>query len=148
MDASTADNPARKRSGSQVAWLAGVPALATVLVFIPVMLRSPSTTQTLPALWLPALIAAAPLAAYLVSRRVGAKLSVASSLLAGLPQLPLIVLLSTASIWLDVQRGHLIAGSGEEAMSYGIGTTVAILAGIVLLILVSAAALLGGRRRS
>ena len=148
MNTFTADNPPRKWSGRRVALLAAVPALATVLVFIPVMLRSPSTTQTLPALWLPALLVAAPLTAYLVSRRVGARLSVASSLLAGLPQLPLIVLLSAASIWLDVQRGHLIAGSGEEAMSYGIGTTVAILAGIVLLILVSAAALLGGRRRT
>lgn len=148
MNAFTAGGSARKWSGRRVAWLAGVPAIATVLVFIPVMLRSPSTTEPLPGIWLPALILAAPIAAYLVSRRVGARLSVGLSLLAGLPQLPLMVLLSSASIWLDVQRGHLLAGSGEEAMSYGLGTIVATLAGIVLLILVSAAALLGGRRRT
>jgi hypothetical protein len=74
-------------------------------------------------------------------------LNVTSAFLVGLPQVPLFVLLSVASIWLDVQRGHLLAGSGEEAMSYGIGATVSAVAGIVLLILVSVAAKFGSRRR-
>lgn len=120
---------------------------ATALVFLPVLLRSPSTTQAVPPVWLIALILAAPLTAYLVSRFRGITLSVFSSLLAGLPQLPLVLLMSTVAIWLDVQRGHLMAGSGEEAMSYGLGTSIAAIAGIILMILVAAAARMGARTR-
>ncbi|MDQ0821066.1 hypothetical protein QFZ79_003439 [Arthrobacter sp. V4I6] len=138
----------RKGSASRVAWLAATSAAATVLVFIPVVLRNPSTTEAVPPGWLVAMLLAAPLTAYLASRRLGIPLKVASSLLVGLPQLPLIVVLSAISVWLDVQRGNLLAGSGEESMSYGIGTTAAFIAGIILLILVAAAAMLGARHRA
>lgn len=138
----------RSGSVSRVAWPATTSAAATVLVFIPVVLRNPSTTEAAPAGWLVAMLLAAPVTAYLSSRRLGPSWGFAFSLLIGLPQLPLIVLLSAASVWLDVQRGHLLAGSGEEAMSYGIGITVAFIAGIILLILVAAAAMLGARRRA
>lgn len=151
MDTTRSASGARDRSAresvSRVVWLASSSVAATVLVFMPVLLRSPSTTQPPPTGWLVALILAAPLTAYLVSRRLGPPLNVTSAFLVGLPQVPLFVLLSVASIWLDVQRGHLLAGSGEEAMSYGIGATVSAVAGIVLLILVSVAAKFGSRRR-
>lgn len=141
-------HPAGQGSASRVVWLAVLPAAATVVVFIPILLRNPSTTEAAPALWLAALLLGAPLTAYLASRRLGVRLKVASALTAGLPQLPVLVALSAASVWLDVQRGQLPAGSGEEAMSYGIGTTVASIAGVILVILVAAAALLGARRRA
>lgn len=139
--------PSRRASAGQAARLAVVPAAATVLVFVPVVLRSPSTTQAVPPGWFITLLLAAPLTAYLASRR-GPPLGLAAALLVGLPQVPLVVLLSIAAIRLDVQRGHLLAGSGEEAMSYGIGIGVGAIAGVILLILVSAATLLGARRRA
>lgn len=111
-------------------------------------MRSPSTTEALPAFWLVAFVAAAPLTAYLLNRRLHADLGVVESLLVGLPQLPVIVVLSVAGVWLDVQRGFLLAGSGEEAMSYGIGISVSAVAGAVLLVLVAVAARLGGIRRN
>lgn len=128
-------------------WPAAASTAATVLVFLPVLLRSPSTTQAVSPVWLVALVLAAPLTAYLISRFRGMTLSVFSSLLAGLPQLPLVLLMSTVAIWLDVQRGHLMAGSGEEAMSYGLGTSIAAIIGIILMILVAAAARIGARTR-
>ncbi len=131
---------------SRVAWLASTSAAATMLVFLPVMLRSPSTTQAPPSGWLVALVLGPPLTAYVVSRRLRTRLSIAAYFLAGLPQIPVLVLLAAASVWLDVRRGHLLADSGEEAMSYGIGMTVASIAGIALLILVAVAARLGARR--
>lgn len=139
------ENPHPARNWPRVAWLALAPTAATALVFIPMLLRNPSTTEAAPGVWLAALILAAPLAAYLTSRRLGAALNFATSLLVGLPQLPLTVLLSIAAVGLDVQRGHLLAGSGEEAMSYGIGAIVASIAGAILLVLVSVAARLGAR---
>jgi hypothetical protein len=135
-----------RASVGRVASLASTPAAATILVFLPMMLRSPSTTQAPPFGWLVALVLGPPLAAYIVSRRLGTRLSTGSYFLAGLPQLPVLVLLAAASVWLDVRRGHLLADSGEEAMSYGIGMTVASIAGIALLILVAIAARLGARR--
>ena len=51
-------------------------------------------------------------------------------------------------VWPDLQRGQLVAGSREEAMSYGIGITVAFITGIIRLILVAAAAMLGAQRRA
>lgn len=139
--------PTGRESLRGVGWVAAASAAATTLVFIPILVRNPSTTQAVPPGWLVALILAAPLSAYLVSRLIGIVLSISLSLLAGLPQVPLMVLLSTAGIWLDVQRGHLMPGSGEEAMSYGIGTTVAFAVGILLLIAVAAGTRLGARPR-
>lgn len=148
MNASADDQRStRKESFGRAARLAIAPAAATALVFIPIVLRSPSTTEAVPGAWFVILLLAAPLAAYFTSRLMGIALDIASSLVVGLPQVPLIVGLSTASIWLDVQRGYLLAGSGEEAMSYGIGTIVAFIAGAILLILVAVAARLGARRK-
>lgn len=146
MDGSAdSDRSTGKRSFRRVAKVAWAPTAATALVFILALLRDPSTTEPAPPGWLAALLLAGPLTAYLPSRHFGGALGAATSLLVGLPQLPLILLLSTASIWLDVKRGHLLPGSGEEAMSYGIGTIVAFLAGTMLVFLVAAAARLGAR---
>lgn len=141
----SADNRAtRTSSGGGTALLVILPTAATMLVWIPALLRNPSTTEAAPPWWLAALLLAAPLSAYLASRHRGAALGIGPSLFVGLPQVPVIMLLSAAAVWLDVQRGHLLAGSGEEAMSYGIGMGAAFVAGIILLTLVAVAAGLGG----
>ncbi|MBT2522593.1 hypothetical protein [Arthrobacter sp. ISL-28] len=122
-----------------------MPTAATALVFIPALLSDPSTTEAVPGGWLATLLLAGPLTAYFASRLSGKPLDATASLLVGLPQLPLILLLSTARIWIDVQRGHLLAGSGEDAMAYVIGTPLAFVAGTILMTLVAAAARLGAR---
>lgn len=140
------DRQSGKRQMGRAAKVALVSSAATALVFFPILLREPSTTEAAPPVWLAAMLLAAPITVYLASRRLGGGLRPALFFLIGLPQLPLVILLSTAAIWLDVQRGHLLADSGEEAMSYGIGTVVAFVAGTVLALLVTAAAWLGARR--
>lgn len=140
------DRLSGKRPLGRVATVALVPTAATALVLIPMLLREPSTTEAVPPAWLGVLLLAPPVTAYLASLRFGDGLHLTSYLLIGLPQLPLIMLLSTAAVWFDVQRGHLLAGSGEEAMSYGVGTAAAFVAGTILALLVAAAARLGARR--
>lgn len=144
----SADDGDSARNWRRVLGLAVAPTAATALVFIPLLLRSPSTTEATPGLWLVALVVAAPLAAYLTSRRLGVALNFPTALLVGLPQMPVTILLSMAAVWSDVQSGHLLPGSGEEAMSYGIGSSVASVAGAILLILVAVAARLGARPAS
>jgi hypothetical protein len=65
--------------------------------------------------------------------------------LAGVPQVVLTVALIRLDTWLDVRSGYLLAGSGEEAMAYGLGTIIGALLGLVLAVLVTAGALLGSR---
>lgn len=146
MDASGDDGRSKgAQSLSGVGWVAAASVVATTLVFVPILVRSPSTTHAVPPGWLLFLTLAAPLSAYLVSRLRGVVPSMLMSVLVGLPQVPLVVLLSALATWLDVRRGHLMAGSGEEAMSYGIGTTVAFAVGIFLLVAVAAGTQLGAR---
>jgi uncharacterized membrane protein len=48
-------------------------------------------------------------------------------------------------VWLDVQNGNLLRGSGEEAMSYGLGTLAGLVAGVILVVLVAFTSRLGAR---
>lgn len=139
---------AEKRRPPGAAKTSLVPTAATALVILPLLLRNPSTMEAFPGYWLAALFVTGPLAAFLAFRFFGCRLTFPKALLVGLPQLPLVVLLSTLAVWLDVQRGHLLAGSGSEAMSYGIGTIVSLVAGIVLMILVAAISWIGARTRN
>lgn len=125
-----------------------MPTAATALVFIPVLFRDPATMGTVPGEWLAALLLAGPVTAYFASRLSGKPRDATASILVGLPQLPLILLLSTANIWLEVQRGHLLGGSGEDAMAYVIGTPIAFMVGTILMTVVAAAARLGARPAS
>jgi hypothetical protein len=63
--------------------------------------------------------------------------------LAGVPQAVLMVALVRVDIWLEERRGYLLAHSSEEAMAYGLGTTIGALIGLLLAVLVTAGALLG-----
>ncbi len=125
------------------------PAAATTIVFLFEFFRDPAATEDAPALtllWVGVLLVAAPITAYVVNRRRAVATDALRSLVIGAPQLPLLVLLVTIDVWLDVQSGYLLAGSGEEAMSYGIGTTVAAIFGLILVVLVAVAARVGARR--
>jgi hypothetical protein len=145
MNASS-DDQDPTRNGPRVTVLAAAPTAATLLVFIPVLLGNPFATEAVQAVWLATLFLAPPLTAYLASRLLGVALNFSSSLLVGLPQLPLTLLLSIANTWLAVHRGHLLGGSGEDAMSYVIGGIVAFIVGTILLILVALAARIGARQ--
>jgi hypothetical protein len=100
----------------------------TVAVFVPEFFRDPSQVESswgITLVWLVALLVAAPVTAYLINRRRAVATTVGRAALVGLPQLPLVVLLMVVDVWFDVRSGYLLAGSGEEAMSYGIGSVVA-----------------------
>ena len=62
------------------------------------------------------------------------------ALQSGLPQLPLAVGLVVLDVWLEVRTGYLLAGSGEEAMSYGIGGVLSAAVGLLVTMLVAVGA--------
>jgi hypothetical protein len=134
---------------SAVARQAALLAAVTAVVFAVELLRDPSGAEAAPLVtlvWLVALLLAAPVVAYLANRRRPVAVDVTRAALVAMPQLPVVVALMAVDVWLDVQRGYLAAGSGEEAMSYGIGVTVSTVAGLVLVALVAGSARLGARR--
>lgn len=125
------------------------PAAVTLLLFVPEYFRDPAESGDAPALtliWAGVLLVGAPATAFVMNRRAPVATDGLRGLLIGVPQLPLVVLLMAIDVWLDVQSGYLLAGSGEEAMAYGLGTTVAGIFGLLLAILVAAAARRGARR--
>lgn len=137
-------------TAGQLARAALLPAAVTVAVFVPEFFRDPSQVESswgITLVWLVALLVAAPVTAYLINRRRAVATTVGRAALVGLPQLPLVVLLMVVDVWFDVRSGYLLAGSGEEAMSYGIGSVVASVFGAILLVLVAVTARLGARRR-
>lgn len=126
-----------------------LPAAVTTIVFLPEFFRDPAATEGAPALtliWVGILLLAAPITAYVMNRRQAVATDALRSLILAAPQLPLLVLLMTIDVWLDVRSGYLLAGSGEEAMSYGIGTTLAAIFGLIVVGLVASTARLGARR--
>lgn len=135
-------------SRRDIAVAASMSAVATALVFVPEFFRDPAGAQTAPAvtlIWLLAVLTAAPVVAHVVARRRPA-VGAGGALIVGLPQLPLVVALAMLDVWFDVRSGYLLAGSGEEAMSYGIGSTVATVVGSVLAGLVAVSSRWGARR--
>ncbi len=147
---SRTSNHTMAASRRDIAFAASTSAVATVLVFAPEFFRDPSATQSAPAvtlIWLLAVLTAAPVVAHVVARRRPA-VGAGGAVLVGLPQLPLVVALVMLDVWFDVRSGYLLAGSGEEAMSYGIGATVATVVGTVLAGLVALSSWWGAGRES
>ena len=128
-----------------------VPALAavaaTTVMFLPQLAVDEGQVAELPAaapwVWLVLLLAAAPLAAYVVARR--RRDGRGAMALAGVPQVVLVVALIWLDVWLEVRSGYLLAGSGEEEMAYAFGTIFGALLGLLLTALVAAGAVLGSR---
>ena len=137
---------------------AAVPALvaaaATTVVYLPQLTVNASQLDELPgvlrASWFLLLLVAAPVATYVVTRRtrLGARrTSGAALVLAGVPQVFLLLALTYLDVWLEVRSGYLLADSGEEAMAYGLSAIFGALLGLVLAALVTLGAAVGRRSR-
>lgn len=127
-------------------------AAALVAAYSPQLLMDSGQFASLPLAmrlgWLALVLASPPLVAFLVSRR-HRRTSAGTWFWVGLPLPVAATLLARLDVWLEVRSGYLLAGSGEEAMAYGIGTAVGIAGGTLLAALVTAAAWMGtgaGRR--
>jgi hypothetical protein len=139
---------------SAVATPALVAAAATTVVYLPQLTVNANQLAELPgalrASWFVLLLVAAPVAAYIVTRR--ARLAArrtpgAALILAGVPQVLLLLALTYLDVWLEVRSGYLLADSGEEAMAYGLSAIFGTLLGLVLAALVTLGASLGRRSR-
>ena len=124
-----------------------VPLAVTTVVYAPMFLFSADIWNEVPGFvgpaWAALLLLAAPTSALLMNRRWPLATTRARAFVLGLPQLPLAVGLMWIDIWLDIRSGYLLAGSGEVEMAYGYGTVMAVVFGLLLVLLVAAAARLG-----
>jgi hypothetical protein len=127
-----------------------LPAAATAVAYSPMVLSRPDLWDNVPGVvgpaWFALLVLAAPVTAALVNRWRPIATTGARAWLLGLPQLPLAVGLMRLDIWLDVRSGYLLAGSGEVEMALGWGTVMATVVGLLLTVLVAAAARFGAGR--
>lgn len=140
-------SPSRAAAYSGWASALLLPAAATTVVYAPMFLFRPDGAPAFVGqIWLPLLLLAAPVTAALVNRRRPIATTMARAWLLGLPQLPLAVGLMWLAIWLDVRSGNLLAGSGDVQMALGFGTILAAGIGLLLTVLVAAAARFGARR--
>lgn len=134
-----------------LAQIASAALVATCVVFVPQLVTDAGQTERLSPLlnlaWL-VLLLCVPAVAGVTTRRLGVPADDRRALLVGLPQVVAVPSLVRLDVWLEVRSGYLIAGSGEEAMSYGIGSVLGLVVGLVLVLLVSAAARLGSRARN
>lgn len=109
---------------------------ATAVLFAPTLLFNPEEMSHIPgyavAIWFVLIAVSAPTAAGLANRRKPAATTMARALVIGAPQWPLVVGLVYLDVWIDVQSGYLMAGSGEEAMAFGIGVIIAAVPGLIL----------------
>ncbi len=128
---------------SALAKPAALAALVTVIVYLPQLLTDTDEMSELGAAlnlaWAISFFAAAPAVAAIVTRRARLNANARRSVLIGLPQLVVAVLLTRLDVWFEVRSGYLLAESGEEAMAYGAGTVVGVVAGLVLTALVAVA---------
>lgn len=122
-------------------------AAVSALVFVPQLATDPEDFPAgLNLVWLALLLSAAPAAAFLLTRRRGWLLRETQLWMVTLSQLVVTVALVRLDTWLEVRRGYLMAGSLEEAMSYGLGFVLSLAVGCVLAVLVALGAGAGGRR--
>lgn len=127
--------------------IALLPAAATTVVYSPQLLTDSDQISRVPPplilLWVVLLLSTAPAVAWGLSRR-GVRLKASGEYaFVGLTQVGIALILVRLDTWLEVRSGYLLAGSGEEAMSYGIGTVVGGVAGILIALLVVSGAKLG-----
>lgn len=126
------------------------PAAATMVVYSPQVLTDSDQMSGLPLalglLWAVLLLLAAPVVAWGLGRRGVRPKTGRTYALVGLTQVGTALVLVRLDTWLEVRSGYLLAGSGEEAMSYGIGTWIGGVFGIVIALLVIYGAKLGGAK--
>lgn len=120
-------------------------AAVSAVLFVPQLATDPEDfPATLNLVWLALLLLAAPVAAFVLTRRAG-RLSTAQLMGVSLSQLAATVALVRLDTWLEVRGGYLLAGSSEAAMSYGIGFVLSLVVGTVLAVLVAVGGAAGGR---
>jgi len=125
---------------ADISKLALLPAAATTVVYAPQLLTDSDQMSGLPPavglLCIALLLLTAPAVAWGLGRR-GVPLKASGAvMLVGLAQVVTALILVRLDTWLEVRSGYLLAGSGEEAMSYGIGALIGGIGGIVTAILV------------
>lgn len=125
------------------------PAAATLIVYVPELATDAGQMADLPTLarWVQMvlLLGAAPVVASAVALRTRAGVDRRAAAAAGLAQLAVAVGLVRLDVWIEVRTGYLLAGSGEEAMAYGLSTIAGIAGGLVLAVLVVLAIYIGTR---
>ena len=141
----------RSQGQSHGVWsMALVPAAVTALVFTPELVTNPEQTSRLgisgSLLWAALLFTSAPTTAWMMTRRRRPTRLSPLLLGVGLAQLTTAVVLVRLDTWLEVRSGYLLAGSGEEAMSYGIGFVISVMGGLLLAALCMAGVGIGARR--
>jgi len=124
------------------------PLAATVVVGLPLLLAARldafwQAPAFLGAAWLVVLVLAAPMTALLMNRRRPRATTLGRALLLGLPQLPLAIILMWMGIWLDVRSGEITAGTNMVTVALTVGTLLAAGLGLLLVLLVAAAARVG-----
>jgi hypothetical protein len=139
-------SPSRAAAYSGWASTLLLPAAATTVITLMFLFRPDGAPAFVEQIWFPLLLLAAPVTAALVNRRRPIATTMERAWLLGLPQLPLAVGLMWLAIWLDIRSGNLLAGSGEVEMALGFGTILAAGIGLLLTVLVAAAARFGARR--
>ena len=118
----------------------------SAILFVPQLATDPEDFPAgLNLAWLVLLLSAAPVAAFVMTRRRG-RLSAAQLWIVSLSQPAVTVALVRLDTWLEVRGGYLLAGSSEVDMSYGIGFVLSLVVGSVLAVLVAVGAEAGGRR--
>lgn len=123
-------------SARPLALLALAPAAATAVVYLPQLLTDSDEAASVPGavllVWLALLLLAAPIVALRLNRSLQVRLTASREIVLAGAQLAVAVGLVRLDVWLEVRSGYLLANSGEEAMAYGIGGIVSVLAGLVL----------------
>ena len=117
------------------------------MVYSPQLLTDSDQMSGLPPalglVWVALLLLTAPVVAWALARRGATVKTSGKVMLVGLTQLTTALTLVRLDTWLEVRSCYLLAGSGEEAMSYGIGTVMGAIGGMVTAVLVVYGAKLG-----
>ncbi len=140
----------RSRSDKSLRAVVLAPAATTFLVYLPELATDAGQMAELPtpARWaqMVLLFGAAPVVAAAIAKRTRAGVDRRAAAAAGLVQLAVAVVLVRLDVWIEVRTGYLLAGSGEEAMAYGLSTIAGVAGGLVLAVLVGLAARVGARK--
>jgi hypothetical protein len=116
---------------------AGLPAVMTAAALAPMLFDPPDRIDPLAL----SLLALAPVVAFVVNWHWPVATNADRALLVALPQVAVVLIMIRIGVWLDVRRGHLLQGSGEEEIAAGLG----LLLGTILVGLVGGAGRLGQR---
>jgi hypothetical protein len=124
-----------------------LPALATAATLIPPLFGTTGLGpgRSIVVFWLLLIVLSAPMVAFVVNWQWPAATNANRAFLAALPQPVVMPLMLRLAVLLDIQRGHLVRDTSEEAMTSGFLITGGLLVGLILMIPLAAAGYLGAR---